>query len=167
MSGFFDLMDGAVARLLNRVTVFGGILDSSLDRYGDGFIFGGLIFYFFSRSNPLYAALSFSALLGSFSISYVRARAECAIETCRVGFWERGERIAYVALGLLLNNAGLVLWVLGIFTHFTVLARLLRSRGPSQGFGLQNILFHPGGRRSALYFLKVAALGLLVLFWRI
>ena len=101
LSGFLDLMDGAVARLSKTANVFGGILDSSLDRYGDGFVFAGLFFFCARHGNTWAALLSVSAWLGSFLISYVRARAECEIPKCRVGFWERGERIAYIALGFL------------------------------------------------------------------
>ncbi len=40
-SGFIDMLDGEVARVSGKKSDFGGILDSSLDRYGDGFVFGG------------------------------------------------------------------------------------------------------------------------------
>ena len=135
LSGILDLLDGAVARASGKVSKFGGVFDSTLDRYGDGVVLGALIVYFGMRSQAMYAALALSALLGSFVISYVRARAECEGGSCRVGFWERGERISYLALGLLLNNVQISLWVLGIFTHGTVFQRLALSRRLLSGSG--------------------------------
>ncbi len=175
LSGFFDLMDGAVARLSKTVDPFGGILDSSLDRYGDGFIFAGLFFFCVRHGNMVYALLAVSAWLGSFLISYVRARAECVIPNCRVGFWERGERVVYVALGLLLNNIALVLWVLAIATHGTALLRLIYSKKETEKPGhwerhqtpVLDLIFQRQGRSSGAYFLKISGLFLAVLLIRI
>ncbi len=132
VSGVLDMLDGAVARLSGKASVFGGILDSTLDRYGDGFVLGGVLFYCFHEGKPGFALLAASALLGSFSISYARARAECEMDSCRVGYWERAERIVYIALGLLLNNLGVALLVLGTTTHLTVLYRLYAARYPER-----------------------------------
>lgn len=58
-----DALDGAVARAMNQVTKFGGILDSTLDRYADGLIFGTLAYYFFfQRTIALFFALTGCAL---------------------------------------------------------------------------------------------------------
>jgi len=131
-SGLLDLLDGAVARVSGAASnPFGGILDSTLDRYGDAFVFVGLIFYLFERAAVGYAALAMSALAGSFVISYVRARSESAGRPCRVGYWERGERLVFVSLGLILANLPAVLWVLGTLTHATVLYRLACGKDPS------------------------------------
>ena len=101
LSGGLDLLDGAIARISKTTKPFGGILDSTLDRYGDGFVYAGLIFFCVSYGAYLYAALAVSAMLGSFAISYVRARSECVIKKCKVGFWERGAtRIETVATQL-------------------------------------------------------------------
>jgi phosphatidylglycerophosphate synthase len=130
-SGLLDLLDGAVARVSGAASnPFGGILDSTLDRYGDAFVFVGLIFYLFERAAVGYAALAMSALAGSFVISYVRARSESAGRPCRVGYWERGERLVFVSLGLILANLPAVLWVLGTLTHATVLYRLACGKDP-------------------------------------
>jgi len=175
LSGWLDLMDGAIARAAKKPGYFGGILDSSFDRYGDGFIFSGILFYCVSRQKFLYAALSMSALLGSFLISYVRARAECAIEKCKVGFWERGERLVYIVLGFFLNNLGLVLWVLGVGVHLTAVYRLhtasqnLKQTATdlsSRRVTIKDILFHSRGRGNLLYAAKVIFLALLVLIYR-
>ena len=163
LSGVFDLLDGAVARAAEAAHSFGGILDSSLDRYGDGFIFGGAALFYANGGKTLYAALSLSALIGAFAVSYVRARAECAMKTCRVGFWERGERLVYAALGLTLHHFTTVLWVLGIATHWTAIQRLLFA---FQGGRPNPVLTPESGRGEPVYFLKVGILLWLVLFWK-
>ena len=130
-SGVFDLLDGAVARQSGKKSIFGGILDSSMDRYGDSFIFGGILFYYTAQANFFYAAIAFGALVGAYAISYVRARTECERVDCRVGFWERGERLGCLFLGLVFGNLPTALGLLVLGTHWTALQRLARARGRS------------------------------------
>jgi len=70
-----DALDGAVARAMGRQDKFGGILDSTLDRYADALIFGGLSYYFAVHDQFDYLVLALAALTGSLLVSYVRARA--------------------------------------------------------------------------------------------
>ena len=175
LSGILDLMDGAVARLSKTTSPFGGILDSSMDRYGDGFIFAGLFLFCERHGSHGYALLAVSAWIGSFLISYARSRAECVIPNCRVGFWERGERIVYIVLGLLFNNIALVLWVLAFATHQTVFLRLVYSKKESEDPGywgrhptwFSDLVFQKTGRADKVYYMKITALFLVVLFLRI
>ena len=159
-SGLVDLMDGAVARVSGKASPFGGIFDSTLDRYGDAFIFTGLVFYFSQRGRSDLAALSASAWTGSFLISYVRARAECEMDSCRVGFWERGERLGVLTLALAVNNASMAVWILGIGTHWTALQRLYVSSPGARSLKTPS-------RSNAAYFMKVTLLVLLILFAQI
>ena len=159
-SGLVDMLDGAVARVSGKADAFGGILDSSLDRYGDAFVWIGFLFYFFQTVRADLAALSASAWTGSFLISYVRARAECEIDSCRVGFWERGERLGVLVLALALNNLPIALWVLGVGTHWTALQRLYVSRPGSKPLKTPS-------RSDAAYFVKIALLAGLILFLRL
>lgn len=165
LSGLLDLLDGAVAREAGQAGKFGGILDSSLDRYGDAFIFGGVLFYFSRSGDGLYAALAFSALVGSFLISYVRARAECEIDSCRVGFWERGERIVYLSLGLVLDNLPVVLWVLAVAPHFTAWKRLCHAAHAAGEDG-ERVKTLKNSRKTLRYFIQCAVFFLLVLLLR-
>ena len=181
LSGVLDLLDGAVARAAGIKNKFGGVLDSTLDRYGDGVVLGVILIYFAEAGDTLYAGLALSALLGSFSISYVRARAECEVASCRVGFWERGERLVYLALGLLLGNVQIPLWALGIFTHATVLQRLILSKrlltakdaeatgslAAVSGKNLKAFLTDSHGRGSIFYWIKAAFWVFLVIFARV
>ena len=168
LSGFFDMLDGAVARNSGVQSKFGGILDSSLDRYGDGFAFGGILLFYANLYRPQYMALAISALLGSFLISYARARAECEMDDCRVGFWERGERLVFIALALFFHNLEAALWILGIGTHWTVLQRLFFARCQTKEFSAQSKVFwNSPSRSSAAYYLKIASLIFLLIFWRV
>ena len=158
LSGLADLLDGAVARASRAASRFGGILDSSLDRYGDGAVFAALVFYFLQHQKNLLAIFAMSALIGSFLVSYVRARAEREMENCRVGFWERGERVVYLALGLILNNLTVSVLVLGIGTHCTAIRRLWVARAGGLTAAQKN-----SSRNTALYSIQCFAL-LSVLF---
>jgi phosphatidylglycerophosphate synthase len=176
LSGVLDILDGAIARLNKDLHYFGGILDSSLDRYGDGFLLGGVILYFALDDNVLYSLLGLSALLAGFNVSYVRARAECEIESCRVGFWERGERVVYLALALILilDNLSGGLWVLATVPHLTAIYRLCYAYNPgiaasahlpAKKFSIKRF-FLDTRRGTRLYPVKVVFWVLLLILWR-
>ena len=163
ISGYLDLLDGSVARAAGKAKPFGGILDSSLDRYGDGFVLGAAILHFMALGQLKYAALALSALIGSFSISYVRARAECEVDDCRVGFWERGERLVLIALALLSNRLEASLWILGVATHWTVFQRVYYSKLRTENSKTIPLFLKQVSRDKVSYYIKVGII-LAVLF---
>lgn len=125
--GFLDMIDGAVARLTGKVTPFGGVLDSVLDRYADSIIFIGIIYAglaeFAGLSSWFWGVL---ALVGSLMVSYMRARAEAAGSgKLAVGIAERGERLLILAIGALLNYTNYAVVLIVFLTHSTVLHRLV------------------------------------------
>jgi len=103
LSGLFDIMDGAMARLTNQVTRFGALLDSTFDRISDAVLLLGLLVLYLMSGGTIELVLIFLALVGSFLTSYVRARAEGVGINCPVGLFTRTERVIILALGLLLN----------------------------------------------------------------
>lgn len=129
-----DAVDGAVARAMNRNSAFGMVLDSTLDRYADGFIFASLSYYFAVQDRFDMMGLSLVALMGSFLVSYIRARADdvkVSVAT-KVGLFTRVERVIVILLmilGMGLFNQPIFLeigvLVLAIGTNFTALQRLL------------------------------------------
>lgn len=122
LSGGFDLLDGVVARSTGKVTSFGAFLDSVLDRYSDAALFLGIgVYLSYTPLNILLVVLTF---IGTFLISYVRARAEGLGLTCNIGLMERPERIILLSIGGIFNVLVPVLWVLLILTHLTVLQRI-------------------------------------------
>lgn len=120
-----DALDGAVARAMKREDKFGGLLDSTLDRYADGLIFAALGYYFASQDQLEYLLLALAALLGSFTVSYVRARAGEAGISVQAGWFTRLERVA-ILIPALLVPVFLVpgMWILAIGTNFTGFQRL-------------------------------------------
>jgi archaetidylinositol phosphate synthase len=133
ISGFLDALDGVLARLFGKVTVFGGFLDSLLDRYADAFVFLGIILGWL-QTNPFWILWGFTAIIGSLLVSYSRAKAEAAgIEMESVGIAERAERIIILVVATLLNIAwtDALQWsilLLAVLTNFTVLQRAVYFR---------------------------------------
>ncbi len=124
-AGVFDLVDGRVARETNRVTRFGGFFDSVMDRYSDLALFMGLLVYYASINRFFYIVLTAIVMTGSVMVSYTRARAECTIPRCKVGFLERPERIVLIIIGALFGRMAQVLWVIAVFSNLTVVHRMI------------------------------------------
>jgi CDP-diacylglycerol--glycerol-3-phosphate 3-phosphatidyltransferase len=121
----FDMLDGAVARASGTVTKFGGFLDSTLDRYSESIVLGGVLIYLLGTAEYRAGSLLvFTAMTGSLLISYARARAEAAGFHASVGLLARPERVLVLAIGLLIGQLIPALWILAVGTHLTVLARI-------------------------------------------
>lgn len=129
LGGLGDLLDGPLARLTGKSSRFGAFLDSTLDRYSDFFVFGGIAFYFATEESWGGCLVALGILLGAFVTSYTKARAESLLPSCTVGLMERAERVLLLALGSLIPP--LLPWVLGILlvgTHATALQRIWFAR---------------------------------------
>ena len=124
LSGLLDLFDGVLARKLERVTLFGGFLDSVLDRYSDLFLLLALLIYYLRKGVPGLVILTSVVSIGTILISYVRAKAESLQIPCSVGLMERAERIILLSAGTLFQWMEPILWILAILTHFTVIHRI-------------------------------------------
>ena len=123
-SGFFDLVDGQVARATNRVTRFGAFFDSVVDRYSDASQFLGLLVYYARGQRFSYVVLTAFVMISAIMVSYTRARAESLIGSCRVGFMERPERLVLVIIGALFNRMAPVLWIIAVLSTITVIHRI-------------------------------------------
>jgi CDP-diacylglycerol--glycerol-3-phosphate 3-phosphatidyltransferase len=124
-SGFFDLVDGRVARLSNQVTRFGGFFDSIVDRYSDASLFFGLLVFYARGGRFFYVVLAALAMISAIMVSYARARAESLIGLCKVGFMERPERLVLLIIGALFNVMAPVLWVIAVLSTITVIHRII------------------------------------------
>jgi CDP-diacylglycerol---glycerol-3-phosphate 3-phosphatidyltransferase len=124
-AALFDMVDGRVARSTGQVTRFGGFFDSVLDRYSDLGLFMGLLVYYALISRPGYIVLTAVVMTGSVMVSYTRARAECTITKCKVGFLERPERIVLIIIGALFDRMAPVLWVIAVLSNLTVIHRMI------------------------------------------
>jgi CDP-diacylglycerol--glycerol-3-phosphate 3-phosphatidyltransferase len=130
----FDMLDGAVARATNTMTRFGGFLDSTLDRYSEVVVFGGVFMYLLSTDDAeVGTLLVFVATAGALLISYARARAEAAGYAASVGLLARPERVILLAVALLVGRPLWALWILAVATHLTAITRIIHVRGLAAG----------------------------------
>jgi CDP-diacylglycerol--glycerol-3-phosphate 3-phosphatidyltransferase len=125
-----DMLDGALARARGGGSLFGAVLDSSLDRVVDAAIFGALVWWFTGEGdNRLLALVALLCLVLGVLTSYVKARAEGVGLRCDVGIVERTERLILVLTGTGLFGLGLPyavhvgLWVLLAGSLVTVVQR--------------------------------------------
>ena len=125
IAGFFDMLDGALARHLNQTTRFGAILDSTLDRLAEAVLLLGILFLYAREQSVAEILLVCLALLGSLLVSYIRARAEAVGLECQAGLFTRPERVIVLALGLLLNQIVIALAIIAVFSFITAGQRLL------------------------------------------
>jgi CDP-diacylglycerol--glycerol-3-phosphate 3-phosphatidyltransferase len=127
-AGIFDMVDGRVARATGQVTTFGGFFDSVIDRYSDVALFFGLLVYYARANRFFYLVMVAFVMVSSVLVSYTRARAESLIESCKVGFMERPERIVLVIIGAMFDHwhaMAAVLWVLAVLSTVTVIHRII------------------------------------------
>ncbi len=124
-----DLLDGPLARLTGKASKFGAFLDSTVDRYGDFFLFGGVALFYAKQGEVGWFLITFGILLGSYVTSYAKARAENLIPDCTIGVFERAERIIGLALfSFFPPLRPLALWVLFIGTNVTAVQRILYTQ---------------------------------------
>src|SRR4051794_36156549 len=133
---FSDMLDGAVARARGTSGPWGAFLDSTLDRVGDGAVFGALALWYAGRGdNLMLCAVAIYDLVAGAVTSYAKARAESLGMTCNVGIAERGERL--VTILVLTGLSGLFgvsvlrdigLWALAAATTVTVVQRVVEVR---------------------------------------
>ena len=124
LSGAFDMLDGAVARISGRSTRFGAILDSTFDRLSEAALFLGLLAYYANQGSFQEVVLVGAALVGSMLTSYVRARAEGLGLKCEVGFFTRPERVILLAIGLIFNQMLVILWIIAVLSNLVAWQRL-------------------------------------------
>jgi CDP-diacylglycerol--glycerol-3-phosphate 3-phosphatidyltransferase len=93
LSGIFDTIDGKIARMTNRVTKFGALYDSTLDRYAEVIVFFGIGVYLIKYGFYITSVAAVFAIGGSMMVSYIRARAEGLGFECNIGWMRRAERI--------------------------------------------------------------------------
>ena len=125
--GFFDLVDGVVARYHGISTRFGAFLDSTLDRLVDMTTLVGIAVYFALAGSPGGVALAGWALVASVLVSYAQAKAELVVPSFKVGFLERAERVCILAVGAILGFLTIALWVVAIGSTITVVQRFVRA----------------------------------------
>lgn len=137
--GILDMLDGRLARVTNRITKEGAFLDSNLDRYSDGIIFGGIALYF--RDNVFMLVISILTIIGIQITSYAKARGEINGITTKIGLMQRVERyvllwivsVFHPFIMLILNKYGITreypviiaLILMAVLTNYTAIVRII------------------------------------------
>ena len=122
--GFFDLVDGVVARHYGIATRFGAFLDSTLDRWVDAVLLVGISVHYARAGAPQYVALAGLALSATVLVSYTKARAELVLDHFEVGLLERAERVVILAAGALFGVLVAALWVIAVGSAITAGQRI-------------------------------------------
>jgi CDP-diacylglycerol--glycerol-3-phosphate 3-phosphatidyltransferase len=129
IAGFFDTLDGALARRIDKATPLGAVLDATLDRLSEAVLLLAILALYAAQQSLAGILLVGVALLGSQLVSYIRARAEAQGLECRVGIFTRAERVVVLALGLLLSHLAsaliIALAIIVVFSFVTVSQRLI------------------------------------------
>jgi archaetidylinositol phosphate synthase len=122
VSGFFDIVDGAVARATNRISKLGAFLDSTMDRIGESSIYLGILL-----GNSTAPVIVFLALAASMLVSYTRAKAEAiSVNLAGVGIGERSERLIVITVAAFIGLLPIGVLVVAALAIVTLAERVLR-----------------------------------------
>jgi len=133
LAGLCDAVDGEVARKANKVSKFGAFFDSTIDRFEEFFVFGGILFYYsMVRQDILLSIVVYLILLGSVMTSYIRARAEGIGFSPTSGPMDRPGRYIYIVLFSIIAGCGVLfsvaMEVLLFLVYLTVVNRFKEFR---------------------------------------
>lgn len=138
-AGVADLLDGAVAKARGLESRFGALLDSTTDRLADTLFFVPIAWLYgvepdvAAHDEPWVAAVALAALVFSFLVSYVKARAESLGFECNVGFAERFERLLVMIVGLVFGIVPVAVVVLALVTFGTFVQRMVHVYQQARG----------------------------------
>ena len=132
-----DMFDGRYSRMSGKGTPFGAFLDSTLDRVEEGVVLAAVAWWFAENSNEVAVGATVLAVVGSYMVSYTRARAEALGVECKVGIASRAVRVVILSAGLVFGAEELIpgldllepaIYVMAALTVFTALQRVLHVR---------------------------------------
>ncbi len=123
VAGWFDIVDGAVARATGRASKRGAFLDSTLDRVAEVALFGGILLGGYSPPIIVLLALSLSLL-----VSYTRAKGDAlGVALSGVGIGERSERLLIIAVSSIVGQVGWGVVLVLVAALYTFLERTVRA----------------------------------------
>ena len=121
VSGFFDIVDGQVARYTNKISKTGGFLDSVFDKIAEVAIFFGILIGGYAEPYLVFLAITLSLL-----VSYVRAKADAAqIKLQGIGIGERAERLLVIAIVGIIGFMEIAVIIVVIIASITLIQRLI------------------------------------------
>ena len=131
VGSLLDILDGALARVGGKTTPFGAFIDSTTDRVGEGAMLAAIALVFSRHGKDWAVVLAVAAVVGSFLVSYTRARAEALGLRGDVGLGSRAERVVLITAGLVFAPWGGLPWAivaLAATAWLTVVQRILHVR---------------------------------------
>ena len=129
IANLFDLLDGVVARMSDKVTKFGAFSDSVMDRYSDMALFAGAITYFALQHDTVFVVISSASLVGALMTSYTRARAESLLPgKYDSGYMERAERIVVLIVTCLADRLYIGMIFIAILANLAAFHRIWDTR---------------------------------------
>jgi CDP-diacylglycerol--glycerol-3-phosphate 3-phosphatidyltransferase len=137
LGSLMDVLDGRYSRMSGKGTPFGAFLDSTLDRVQEGIVLTAVAAYFAERGDELAVGAVVLSVVGSYMVSYTRARAEALGVECKVGIATRAVRVVILSAGLVFaKGAGVgdfellepAMYVMAALTIFTTFQRVLHVR---------------------------------------
>jgi len=136
VGSLLDILDGALARVGGKTTPFGAFIDSTTDRVGEGAMLAAIALVFSRHGKDWAVVLAVAAVVGSFLVSYTRARAEALGLRGDVGLGSRAERVVLITAGLIFAPWGGLPWAivaLAATAWLTVVQRILHVRKQLSG----------------------------------
>jgi len=136
MGSLLDILDGALARVGGKSTPFGAFIDSTTDRVGEGAMLAAIALVFSRQGKDWAVVVAVAAVVGSFLVSYTRARAEALGLKGDVGLGSRAERVVLITAGLAFAPGGGLPWAivaLAATAWLTVVQRVLHVRKQLSG----------------------------------
>jgi phosphatidylinositol phosphate synthase len=136
LGSLLDILDGALARVGGKTTPFGAFIDSTTDRVGEGAMLAAIALVFSHHGRDWAVVLAVAAVVGSFLVSYTRARAEALGLRGDVGLGSRAERVVLITAGLVFAPWGGLPWAivaLAATAWLTVVQRILHVRKQLSG----------------------------------
>ena len=121
ISGFFDIVDGQVARYTNKISKSGGFLDSIFDKIAEVAIFFGILLGGYTEPYLVILAISLSLL-----VSYTRAKADTlGIKLQGIGIGERAERLLVIAIIGMIGFMEAAIIIVIIIAAITLVQRIV------------------------------------------
>ena len=123
LAGALDMVDGALARLKNLTSSRGALIDSAADRVSEALTFLGLLIFYINSDSTTNVWLTYIAMIGSFMVSYLRARGEGLGIDCTVGIMTRPERVLVLTISLLIHQVMVGLIIISCLSWVTAVQR--------------------------------------------
>ena len=137
IGSLMDMLDGRYSRMSGKGTPFGAFLDSTLDRIEEGVVLAAVAAYFAEAGDELAVGAVVLTVVGSYMVSYTRARAEALGVECKVGIATRPVRVVILSAGLLFAKGASLgdfdllepaIYLLAGLTIFTTFQRVFHVR---------------------------------------